>query len=150
MSIELVRLFGSQISIKLAVLQAAKEKQVILKKSRSPDKQAIAANQAAIEQQYTEISKLFDKATLTGGHLKNATAQARLDESWEVAIEFDDFGSNAFAKLTKNLAGTGRSSGIFLDNDPINQDLSALRKNAPDRIKITKLLYLLCKNSELF
>jgi preprotein translocase subunit SecD len=103
-------------------------------------KQAIAATQAAIEQQYTEIGKLFDKATLTGGHLKDATPQPVPSEGWEVAIEFDDFGSDAFAKLTSRLRS-------FRPNEP---QIVCSRKTSPDRIRVTKLLYLLCKNSELF
>ena len=39
---------------------------------------------------------------------------------WEVAINFDNPGGKKFAELTKNLAGTGRSIGIFLDNELIS------------------------------
>jgi preprotein translocase subunit SecD len=109
-----------RLSAKLMALRAEREKHAVLKKSQSPDKQAIAETQATIDRQYTEIGNLFDKATLTGGHLKEATAQPLSIGGWEVAIEFDDFGSNAFANLTKKMAGTGRSIGVFLDNNPIS------------------------------
>jgi preprotein translocase subunit SecD len=109
-----------QLGAELAVLNAAKDRQAILNKSKTPDKPAISATQATIGQQYTEIGKLFDKAALSGGNLKNANAQPLSTQGWEVAIEFDNAGSEAFAKLTKNLAGTGRSIGVFIDNDPIS------------------------------
>lgn len=107
-----------QLSAELAVLDETKRKQTSLKKS--DNKQAIAETQAALQQQYAEISKLFDKAAITGKHLKNASPQPLPNGGWEVAIEFDGFGGDAFAKLTKNLAGTGRSIGVFLDNEPIS------------------------------
>jgi preprotein translocase subunit SecD len=109
-----------QLGAELAVLKDEKDKQAMLKKSQAPDKQAILATQAAIEQQYTEIGKLFSKAALSGGNLRNAAPQPVGAGGWEIAIEFDDVGSKAFANLTKNLAGTGRSIGVFIDNDPIS------------------------------
>ncbi len=107
-----------KLSAESAVLRDAKTKQTLLKKSG--DKQAIAETQAAIAKQYTEIGKLFDKPVITGKHLKNASPEPLSAGGWNVAIEFDTFGGDAFAKLTKNLAGTGRSIGVFLDNDPIS------------------------------
>ncbi len=109
-----------QLNAEMAVLRQAKDQQATLKKSKSSDKQAIAANQVTIDNQYTEISKLFDPAAITGKHLKHANPEPLSAGSWEVAIEFDGFGGDAFAKLTKNLAGTGRSIGVFLDHDPIS------------------------------
>ena len=109
-----------QLGAESAVLRAAKDKQAILKKTKSTDKQAIAETQAAIEKQYTEIDKLFDKAVITGKQLTNASPQPLSADSWQVALEFDSTGGEAFAKMTKSLAGTGRSIGVFLDNDPIS------------------------------
>jgi len=109
-----------QLGAESAVLRAAKDKQAILKKTKSTDKQAIAETQAAIEKQYTEINKLFDKAAITGKNLKRANPAPVSAGAWEVEIEFDGIGGDAFAKLTKNLAGTGRSIGVFLDRDPIS------------------------------
>ena len=109
-----------QLGAELAVIKEFKGKQAILKQSKFPDKPAILANQIEIEKQYTEIGKLFSKAALSGGNLKNANPQPVSSQGWEVALEFDDIGSKAFTNLTKNLAGTGRSIGVFLDNDPIS------------------------------
>jgi preprotein translocase subunit SecD len=110
-----------QLGAEMAVLNEAKAKQAILKKSKSTDKVAIAEVQATIEKQYAEISKLFNPAAITGKQLTNASPQPlSAGDAWEVALEFDGSGGDAFAKLTKNLAGTGRSIGVFLDNDPIS------------------------------
>lgn len=109
-----------QLGAESAVLRAAKDQQAILKKTKSTDKQAIAETQAAIEKQYTEIDKLFDKAVITGKQLTNASPEPLSADSWQVALEFDSTGGEAFAKMTKSLAGTGRSIGVFLDNDPIS------------------------------
>jgi preprotein translocase subunit SecD len=101
------------------LLDEKKAEQKIIKKSG--DKQAIADNQAAIEKQYAEIDKLFEKAVITGKNLKGASPQPlSAGTGWEVAIEFDGAGGDAFANMTKNLAGTGRSIGVFLDRDPIS------------------------------
>ncbi|WP_373540632.1 hypothetical protein [Chamaesiphon sp.] len=76
-----------QLSAERTALQASKEQQAILKKSKSPDQQAISQTQAAIEQQYNEISELFDKAAIAGGHFKNTNAQPLSGQGWEIAIE---------------------------------------------------------------
>jgi preprotein translocase subunit SecD len=107
-----------QLTAETAVLREAKAKQTLLKKSG--DKKALADLQAAIQKQYAQIDKLFDKAKLTGKNLTGARPEPLSGNGWNVALEFDDFGGKAFAQLTKNLAGTGRSIGVFLDNDPIS------------------------------
>jgi preprotein translocase subunit SecD len=107
-----------QFNVESILLRDAKAKQTLLKKS--DDKKAIAENQATIVKQYAEIGKLFDKPVITGKNLKNASPEPLSAGGWNVAIEFDTLGGDAFAKLTKNLAGTGRSIGVFLDNDPIS------------------------------
>ncbi|MGK7876528.1 MAG: protein translocase subunit SecD [Xenococcaceae cyanobacterium] len=67
------------------------------------------------------IAKLFESVGLTGKNLQDARPQpTQAGNSWEVAIRFDDEGGQKFAELTKNLAGTGRTLGIFLDDDLIS------------------------------
>jgi preprotein translocase subunit SecD len=109
-----------QLSAEMAVLNEARAKKEALKKTKSTDKPAIAAIQQDIDKQYTQVGKLFDKAVITGRQLRNASPQPLAADSWEVALEFDGPGGDAFAKMTKSLAGTGRSIGVFLDNDPIS------------------------------
>ena len=99
------------------------QKQAELEKKE--DKEAIASNNAQIEQkkkEFDELSqKLFDKTGLTGKNLKYADARpSQFGNAWSVGIEFDAKGGELFAQLTKDLAGTGRRLGIFLDNEPIS------------------------------
>jgi preprotein translocase subunit SecD len=80
------------------------------------DEKAIADNKAAIKVSADEIVKLFKDVGLTGTNLTDAFAVNEGATSWSVAIRFDKGGGDKFAELTKNLAGTRRSIGIFLDN----------------------------------
>ena len=67
------------------------------------------------------IGSAFDSVGLTGKNLENARPQPnQTGNAWEVAINFDEEGGNKFAELTKKLAGTGRSLGIFLDDELIS------------------------------
>jgi len=84
------------------------------------DPAAIAANQAKIDQSNTAISQLFKPAELTGKYLKDAGPQPTQTGSWEIYLKFDLEGGELFAQISKNLAGTGRSIGIFLDNTLIS------------------------------
>jgi len=78
--------------------------------------QEIAKLNEEIAQSREAIAKLFKEGDLTGTNLTGANPQPTQNGGWEVAIRFDDEGGQKFADLTKNLAGTGRSLGIFLDN----------------------------------
>jgi preprotein translocase subunit SecD len=65
---------------------------------------------------------IFEKVGLTGDLLQNAYPQAprQAGGSWEVGLVFEPAGGEKFAQITKDLAGTGRSIGIFLDDQLIN------------------------------
>lgn len=80
------------------------------------DEKAIAENKAAITRSAAAINKLFDDVGLTGKNLTDAFADNQGTGTWSVAIRFDQAGGDKFAELTKRLAGTGRSIGIFLDD----------------------------------
>ncbi len=90
---------------------------------KSGDAQAIADNQAAIDRSNKAIAELFESTGLTGKNLKNASPQSTNGNTWDVAIDFDSQGGDEFAKLTKNLAGTGRTIGIFLDQELISSPI---------------------------
>jgi preprotein translocase subunit SecD len=109
-----------QLKAEWEVLKAAKAEQLLLQKSKSTDKIALAQKQSTIEKQSAQIDKLFNPAAITGKNLKYANPEPLSAGGWEVSIEFDGSGGDAFAKLTKNLAGTGRSIGVFLDKEPIS------------------------------
>ena len=78
----------------------------------------IAAKQARI----AELSeKLYDKTGLTGKSLQRAYYGAgEIGNSWEVYLNFKSEGAKQFAEITKSIAGTGRSLGIFLDDQLIS------------------------------
>jgi len=65
-----------------------------------------------------ELDRVFESVGLTGAMLTNALPQPPRQGSqfWEVGLEFTPEGGDKFAELTKALAGTGRSIGIFLDD----------------------------------
>ncbi len=65
--------------------------------------------------------KIFERVGLTGEDLRNAIpAPSQGSELWEVVLEFTPEGGEKFAQLTKDIAGTGRSLGIFLDQTLIS------------------------------
>ncbi|HEY9706329.1 MAG TPA: protein translocase subunit SecD, partial [Allocoleopsis sp.] len=51
---------------------------------------------------------------------KNAYPQPTSTDNWEIGLKFDPEGGKIFGEITKDLAGTGRSIGIFLDNELIS------------------------------
>jgi preprotein translocase subunit SecD len=79
----------------------------------------IATNKEDIAKSQTAIAELFDTTGLTGNLLKDAVAQPldAAQSNWQVALTFNDKGGELFAKITGELGGTGRSLGIFLDNE---------------------------------
>jgi len=105
----------SQLLIEQQLLQVKLQEQEELRES--DDEDAIANIQEEIQTSTEAIFDLFEPAKLTGKNLKDARPQPlQAGGNWEVAIRFDTKGGEDFAQLTKNLAGTGRSIGIFLDD----------------------------------
>jgi len=97
-----------------------KLKQEELRKSN--DKAAIAKNQEDLQKNSQAIAELFESTNppLIGKYLKDAYGEPTQGNNWNVAIRFDQKGGELFAQLTKNLAGTGRSIGVFLDDELIS------------------------------
>lgn len=97
-----------------------KAKQQELRKSN--DKEAIAKNQADLQKNNQAIAELFESTNppLIGKYLQDAYGEPTQGNNWNVAIRFNQKGGELFAELTKKLAGTGRSIGIFLDNELIS------------------------------
>ncbi|WP_413176154.1 protein translocase subunit SecD [Anabaena azotica] len=97
-----------------------KAKQEELRKSN--DQEAIAKNQAELQNNNQAIAELFESTNppLTGKYLKDAQGEPTQGTNWNVALRFDTKGGELFADLTKKLAGTGRTIGIFLDNELIS------------------------------
>jgi preprotein translocase subunit SecD len=89
---------------------------------KSTDKAAINKNLEDLQKNNQAINELFESTNppLDGKHLKDASGEPTQGNNWNVAIRFDQKGGELFAQLTKELAGTGRSIGIFLDNELIS------------------------------
>lgn len=102
-----------QLQLQLAVLR---------QQELTPENTAeIAKLQESLKASSEAISGYFESVDLTGKNLEDARPQPnQTGNAWEVAINFNEEGGNKFAELTKNLAGTGRSLGIFLDNELIS------------------------------
>ncbi|MBD1827083.1 protein translocase subunit SecD [Microcoleus vaginatus GB1-A2] len=104
----------TQLAIERQLQQELLLKQTELKTSNN--EAAIKENQAALKRSNEAIAKLFKSTGLGGENLKDAQPQPlAAGNNWNVALVFDTKGGELFAQLTKNLAGTGRSIGIFLD-----------------------------------
>jgi len=105
------------------VRQQLKLQQSILGQAelKAENRAEIVKLQESLQKSNQAINKLFESVGLTGTNLKDARPQPDASGNrWEVAINFDDAGGKKFAELTKNLAGTGRSIGIFLDDELIS------------------------------
>ncbi|MEG4457499.1 protein translocase subunit SecD [Microcoleus sp. N9_A1] len=100
------------------------QQELLLKQTElraTPNEAAIKENQAALKRSNEAIAKLFKSSGLGGENLKDAQPQPLASgNNWNVALVFDTQGGELFAQLTKNLAGTGRSIGIFLDERMIS------------------------------
>ncbi|WNZ46268.1 protein translocase subunit SecD [Leptolyngbya boryana CZ1] len=108
-----------QLPIEYQIRRELLAKQKELRKSN--DEKAIAENQAALKRSNDAIAALFDSPALGGRNLQNAQPESSPGSSaFSVALRFDQEGGDKFAQLTKSLAGTGRSLGIFLDNGLIS------------------------------
>ncbi|AFY47289.1 protein-export membrane protein, SecD/SecF family [Nostoc sp. PCC 7524] len=90
---------------------------------KSNDQAAINQNLEDLQKNTQAIAELFESTNppLDGKYLQDAYGEpTQQGGNWNVAIRFDQKGGELFAELTKNLAGTGRSIGIFLDNELIS------------------------------
>ncbi|MBJ7901646.1 MAG: protein translocase subunit SecD [Cyanobacteria bacterium RI_101] len=87
-----------------------------------------AGNEAKIQELLDQRQKanaalreFFEPIGLTGQNLDDARpTPTQAGNAWEVALRFDEEGGKKFAELTRAVAGTGRSLGIFLDEDLIS------------------------------
>lgn len=105
-----------QLAAESRVLQDLKLQREAL--AKSTDQKALDENKAAIARSNAAIFGLFEPTGLGGQNLKNAYPNpTNTPDRWEVGLTFDGKGADLFAELTKSLAGTGRTIGIFLDNE---------------------------------
>ena len=64
----------------------------------------------------TAIRNLFEPSTLGGDKLADAFAGNDNSGRWVVSLRFNNEGGREFAEISRSVAGTGRSIGIFLDD----------------------------------
>ncbi|QIZ71594.1 protein translocase subunit SecD [Oxynema aestuarii] len=110
---------NAEVNVRRQELSDLLLKQVNLEQEGNAE--AIEANKAAIAQKQEQINelsgRLYERTGLTGKNLEYADPQpAQAGNLWNVGLEFDAEGGRLFADLTKELAGTGRTLGIFLDD----------------------------------
>lgn len=104
----------TQLGIELQVQRDLLTKQDSLRNSNNPA--AIQENQEALKKSNEALNALYKRTGLEGKSLKDAqAAPTDAGNSWRVLLRFDGPGADQFAQISKNLAGTGRTLGIFLD-----------------------------------
>lgn len=93
-----------------------------LEKLPKNEKTAIAKIRQQLLKNNQAIEKLFESAKppFTNEYIIDAQGQPMQGTGWEIAIKFNPSGAEKFATLTKNLAGTGRSVGIFIDKQLVS------------------------------
>ena len=99
-------------------LQQLQLQSLILREEENAEENAdeIAEIEEAIAEISPTILAYFDPVNLTGENVTSAQpAPLQSGNGWQVFINFDDAGGEIFGELTKSIAGTGRSVGIFLD-----------------------------------
>lgn len=84
------------------------------------DEAAIEKTLASVESNQQAIAGLYQPPILRGQDLRDAFAEPTGNDNWNIALRFSNEGGDKFAQLTKNLAGTGRTIGIFLDDELIS------------------------------
>ncbi|MGF1604159.1 MAG: protein translocase subunit SecD [Thermosynechococcaceae cyanobacterium] len=99
-----------QVQLQLQAVQAQ------LEADQKVDPKALTEVKEKLKISEDAIAKLYEAPTLTGDDLRDAFAQPQQGvDTWTVVLRFDAKGGDKFAELTKNVAGTGRTLGIFLD-----------------------------------
>ncbi len=106
-------------------LSAARQQNILakgllegLKKAESKDPASIKVAKETFQKSNLAIAESFTEPKITGKNLKTAQAESQQQSAgWDVTLRFDETGGKQFADLTKNLAGTGRGIGIFLDGE---------------------------------
>ncbi|MEM9539638.1 MAG: protein translocase subunit SecD [Cyanobacteria bacterium P01_E01_bin.42] len=106
---------AGQLPIEVQLQRVAQIELENLQQAEDLDLEAIATAREALANANAVIFDLFEPTGLTGKSLTNALAGTNPANQWEVNLYFDAEGGQQFADLTKAIAGTGRSIGIFLD-----------------------------------
>lgn len=99
----------------IAALQRLLVEQNTLRQTNKPAEANVL--QPDIDKTRADILALFEPSDLSGDMLLDAQAvQITGFNTWEIKIWFNTQGANQFTQQTKEIAGTGRAIGIFLDD----------------------------------
>lgn len=104
----------ADLSVLIEELQRLLVEQNTLLQTQKTEEAALLT--ADIEDKRNAIARLFEPTELTGDRIKKAKAIPEEGDIWAVRIQFDEKGAEMFAAQTKQIAGTGRVIGLFLDN----------------------------------
>ncbi len=78
-------------------------------------------DEVALEAVNTAILALFDEPQIQSGDVRDASTNFEtFNQFGEIRVEFNAAGAEAFTELTREIAGTGRSVGIFVDDELIS------------------------------
>jgi preprotein translocase subunit SecD len=94
-----------------------------LQAESSKDQVALDKIKIELEKNTVAIAELYQTSGITGDALVDAR-ESPIDPAatnWDVGITLNPAGGEKFAKITQDLAGTGRLLGIFLDDKPITE-----------------------------
>jgi preprotein translocase subunit SecD len=113
---------GTEAQLRIEQQQHQEKVLLLSEATKKKDTAAIAKAKQELDGARKATLDLFNDIDLGGKNLKDAFPEpaSSVGNAWNVGIRFDPEGGDRFAKLTKDLAGTGRSIGIFLDGDLIS------------------------------
>lgn len=109
----------AQLQVELQIRSQTELQLELLRQSPSTAEQQaeITRLTESLQNSNQALLELFASVDLTGASLVDARPEPIPNgNNWEVAIVFDSEGGDKFAQLTKEIAGTGRTLGIFLDD----------------------------------
>lgn len=91
------------------------EQNTLLQQGKEREAEAL---QTQVDEKRSAIANLFEPSNLTGDMLHDARARPSdsAPGTWDVNIQFNEEGTQLFADQTKQMAGTGRAVGLFLDD----------------------------------
>lgn len=111
---------GTEAKLDLARQQHQVYKQSLekLNKAVNKDLKAIKTVKDALSKSNQVITSFFSEPRITGDDVKDAYAEPQEQgRERSVNVKFNEEGARKFTELTKELAGTERGVGIFLDDE---------------------------------
>jgi preprotein translocase subunit SecD len=111
---------GTEAKLDLARQQHQVYKQGLekLNKAVNKDLKAIKISKDALSKSNQVITSFFSEPRITGDDVKDAYAEPQKEgRVGSINVQFNGVGARKFTELTRELAGTERGVGIFLDDE---------------------------------